>query len=169
MLCVQRKLSRGGDSNDSHSESSSYHSGCSTASIATKNVQHTDYQRVGIKLEDLEPSRLTGIWKENGNENTRYVLSDDFSNGKIVGFMQYKGISKSTFNGHKTSGNTFDVVETIHDTQQRMRYLLTLYPKEQRLELRGHGDPIGMRPLTLYLVDHHVSTSLSQELKRNVF
>ena len=115
--------------------------------------------------DKLKSANLSGLWEQD--ENVRYILFEDFKNGKVIGFMQHDGVTQSTITGNRRPGNTFKVMEKMHDTEKRFEYVITLFPREQRIEMKNFDGCFGMIPLipiNLKLHDKFIPPDLFQEL-----
>ena len=108
----------------------------------------------------MKSANLTGLWQQDAN--VRYILFEDFKNGKVIGFMQHKEVTKSTITGNRKPGNTFKVIEKLHDIQQSVEFVITLFPREQRIEFRNDANI----SVTLQLKDKFIPPDLFQEMEQ---
>ena len=112
---------------------------------------------------EAQQANLTGLWTRG--EHTRYVLFESFNNGKVIGFMQYKGTTVSTLLGERYSGNTFKIFEKGRTTNERRHYEVVLYPNEKRVELKNNSSSGGAIDWTLHLSEKRLPYALFRELQ----
>ena len=48
--------------------------------------------------------------------------------------------------GERRSGNTFKVMEKMHGTQEHFEYVITLFARENRIEMQRTEDDVAMIP-----------------------
>ena len=112
--------------------------------------------------EKRRSENMTGLWK--GTELIRYILFEDYRNGNVIGFRQDDGVTTTTITGKKNPGGTSQIVERMHDTQQKVQYEVTLFPKEQTIEMRQHDNSIV--PHRLQLLEKRLPNPLFHQLER---
>lgn len=99
--------------------------------------------------EKLMEANMTGLWRES--ERVQYILFEDFTNGKVTGFMQRDRVTKSTITGSKRPDGKSHFIERIHETQQHVQYEVTLFPNQERIEMMKADNHIRRTPQMLHL------------------
>ena len=78
-------------------------------------------------------------------------------------------VTKSTITGNRRPGNTFKVMEKMHDSPQNIEHVITLFPREQRIEIVQSDDAVEMNkmiPISMQLKDKFIPPDLFQELEQ---
>ena len=82
---------------------------------------------------------VSGAWSAEGDENVQMVLWEDFSSHRVIGFMSFKGRSECTIHGNILADRDrrvrYELVKAYHDDSSKSRYLGTVNPDWNSIEL----------------------------------